>query len=40
VQIKLATSWQGRIALHLLVALKAGHYLWHWQGIVRELGHL
>lgn len=39
-QMKLATSWTGRIALHLLVALKAGHYRWHWQGIVRELARV
>jgi hypothetical protein len=39
-QIKLVASRGGRIALHLLVALKTGHLLWHWHGIVRELARV
>ena len=35
-QLQLVASGWGRITLHLLVALKTGHYLWHLQGIARE----
>lgn len=36
-KLKLVASGYGRIALHVLVAAKTGHYLWHFQGIAREL---
>jgi hypothetical protein len=36
-KLKLVASGCGRIGLHLLVAAKTGHYLWHFQGIAREL---
>lgn len=36
VQLKLVASAYGRIVLHALVALKTGHYVWHFQGIARE----
>ena len=39
VQLKFVASGYGRIALHVLVAVKTGHYLWHFQGIARELLH-
>lgn len=35
--LRLACHPCGRIALHVIVALKTGHYLWHWHGIAREL---
>jgi hypothetical protein len=36
-KLKLVASGYGRIGLHLLAAVKTGHYLWHFQGIAREL---
>jgi hypothetical protein len=38
-ELKLVASGYGRIALHVLVAVKTGHYLWHFHGIARELVH-
>jgi hypothetical protein len=35
-QLKLVASGWGRIVLHLIVALKAGRYVWHLHGIARE----
>ena len=35
--IKLSQSRGGRIALHLIAALAAGHWMFHLRGIVREL---
>jgi len=33
----LAAVPAGRIALHILCALRSHHWLWHGRGIVREL---
>src|ERR1043166_2831408 len=38
-QRRLVVSSRGRIVLHLVAALRTGHWLWHWQGIIRELSH-
>ena len=37
VQLKLGDNGVGRIALHLIPALKTSHYAWHLHGIAREL---
>lgn len=36
-QIQLARSKFGRVVLHLLATLKAGHVRFHLAGILREL---
>jgi len=38
-KLKLVATGYGRIGLHVLVAARTGHYLWHFQGIARELLH-
>jgi hypothetical protein len=35
--LKMAESSCGRIALHLVLALRTSHYTWHLHGIAREL---
>jgi len=37
IQLKLAGSRSGRIALHLVCALRDRKFYWHLSGIVREL---
>jgi hypothetical protein len=39
IALKLAGHGLGRVALHLLLALRTGRYHWHIHGIMRELGH-
>ena len=34
---RLVQSRGGRVLLHVVTLLRAGHAAWHWQGILREL---
>ena len=37
--MKVAEDGLGRVALHLVLAVRTGRYLWHMHGILREFGH-
>jgi len=36
--LKFAEDGLGRVALHLVLAVRTGRYLWHMHGILREFG--
>ena len=36
-QLKMANRAFGRVALHIFLGFKTGHYAWHWRGVWREL---